>query len=378
MLKSVKLLVGGEEAFDTIITNINQALVSIKVNMFIWRDDLIGNQMAEALIDAANRGVKVYISKDRLGMLFEYSEETKQSFFHHNKMSRWYIQSMMLDSVYPMKGKGHRRKREPNPNYEIMKNHPNIKLDCDRVKKDHSKYYIFDNEILVLGGINIEDKEVTADVSGRVYHDYMVEIRDRKAVKLFKKRLFGNTPYNEDAEIEFVFNRRKIGNKDFQVKESIIKLLSKAERTVDIVMAYIGDEDINNIFVELINKGVTISLYLPSKANLQHDLNMKNLKELMIKTDNKIHVYLSDKMIHAKMLYIDKELLTLGSTNLNNQAMEGLLELNVVLKDNTQASNVVFLKLEESVRMIEQSANKINNFEAIKFNQTKAYLESLV
>ena len=47
--------------------------------MFIWRDDNIGNKIAKAIIDAANRGVKVNISVDRYGVVLEKSEENKET-----------------------------------------------------------------------------------------------------------------------------------------------------------------------------------------------------------------------------------------------------------------------------------------------------------
>ena len=51
-------------------------------NMFIWRDDRIGNRIAKAILTAADRGVKVYLSVDRYGVVLEKSEECKRSFFH--------------------------------------------------------------------------------------------------------------------------------------------------------------------------------------------------------------------------------------------------------------------------------------------------------
>jgi len=380
MLEEIKLLVGGREAFDNIISNINHARKYIKVNMFIWRDDEIGNEMAIAIINAANRGVKINISKDKLGMVFEYAEEYKHSFFHHKLFTRWYLQGVILDKIYPMEGKTGRLKRDVNPNFTKMVKHKNIMLDYNRVKMDHSKYYIFDGEILILGGVNIEDKEVTTDVSGMAYHDYMVEIRDKEIVKLFKQRLYGNKEYSSETEIEFIFNRVIYGKKDFQVKASIIDLLNRAKESVDIVMAYIGDPEINDCITQLINKGVKVTLYLSNRANLQQDLNMKNLKDLMIKTDNRIHIYLCEKMIHAKLIRIDQNIMTVGSTNLNNQAMEVLLELNIVINNTRYNKNLedVFLKLEESFNSLKDSSTKIEDSSMVSYNPIQAYLESLV
>ena len=77
-----RLLVDGAQAFPEILRCIDEATSSIVINMFIWRDDEIGNRIAQALLCAADRGVRVEIIKDRYGCVCEYSEEGQRSFFH--------------------------------------------------------------------------------------------------------------------------------------------------------------------------------------------------------------------------------------------------------------------------------------------------------
>ena len=82
MKENMTLLVNGENAFPEIIRCVEGAKKSVAINMFIWRDDRIGNRMAEAVLNAADRGVKVQISVDRYGVVLEKCEESKGSFFH--------------------------------------------------------------------------------------------------------------------------------------------------------------------------------------------------------------------------------------------------------------------------------------------------------
>ena len=65
------LLVDGTAAFDEILRCIDAADRSIIINMFIWRNDPIGNRLAKAILRAAQRGVRVTISVDRVGMILE-------------------------------------------------------------------------------------------------------------------------------------------------------------------------------------------------------------------------------------------------------------------------------------------------------------------
>ena len=68
------LLVDGKQAFPEILRCIDGARRSLVINMFIWRDDAIGNTVAEAVLRAADRGVSVFISVDRYGVVLEKAE----------------------------------------------------------------------------------------------------------------------------------------------------------------------------------------------------------------------------------------------------------------------------------------------------------------
>ena len=83
-IQNSTLLVDGAAAFDEILRCIDAAHSSILINMFIWRDDAIGNRLAHAVLRAADRGVHVAISADRVGMILERCEESERSFFHTN------------------------------------------------------------------------------------------------------------------------------------------------------------------------------------------------------------------------------------------------------------------------------------------------------
>ena len=98
------LLTDGKEAFPAILEAIGQAQRTVLINMFIWRDDAIGNAMARAVLDAAERGVSVTLSVDRYGVVLEKCEENKRSFFHKKQSLSERIKISTLELLYPMKG----------------------------------------------------------------------------------------------------------------------------------------------------------------------------------------------------------------------------------------------------------------------------------
>jgi cardiolipin synthase len=179
------LLVDGKEAFPEILKCIENAKKSITINMFIWRDDNIGNAIAKAILDAANRGVKVNISVDRYGVVLEKSEENKKSFFHKEQTLTEKIKTKALEIMYPMENTPKNVKDEESELYTTIMNHPNIEVSKDAFKADHSKYYIFDDDIVIMGGVNIEDKENGKDMQNRQYQDYMIKLEGKEHVKTF-------------------------------------------------------------------------------------------------------------------------------------------------------------------------------------------------
>lgn len=114
-------------------------------------------------------------------------------------------------------------------------------------------------------------------------------------IKEFNSQLNEGRFYKNEPTIEFIYNIKRNNTKVFKAKTEILKLINSATSSIDLVMAYFGDRDINNAIIEKANQGVKVTIITAQKANIQNDLNRKVLKELMKKTNNKINLYLSRK-----------------------------------------------------------------------------------
>lgn len=369
--KNLKLLIDGQKSFKRIIERIRQTKKSIYINIFIWRDDKIGNIIGKELLKAANRGVKITISKDKLGSVFEKAEENKQSFFHKTfDLGLWFKQKL-VDSFYYTQGEVKNCKQISNKLVNSLLNHKNIKINKDIVKADHSKYYIFDDKYLITGGMNIEDRTVYHDVSGIKWNDYMIEIKGEIFVKRLIERLNGRKR-KSDSWFEFVLNS-KLNTRNFEIKSSIVDLLSSANRKVHIQMAYFGEKEITNKIIEVSNKGIELTIILPKKANLQTDYNHKVMKQIIKKTNGKVKVYLCKNMLHAKMMDIDEEMILIGSANLNRQTMDQLSELDVLV-----AGDIPFTKeVRKSIVVHFKNSERVYNVDELKYNKLKASVESI-
>ena len=331
-MNDIRLLVDGKKAFPELVDLIREAKESIIINMFIWRDDDIGNILASELLCAAERGVKIGITKDRYGISCECSEEGRRSFFHTDPTLYEQLMISGLTLLYNRDLFGHIPKKRENEHRILMEQHPNIRIHADENRYDHSKFYIFDKKILVFGGINIEDKENGHDRQGRYYHDYMVRLDGEDIVDSFlcKRK---NPVINKDGIFAFNIKEPK---RVFEIEQRYLDLINGAEKELSILMAYFSPEP---AFIKAIadaaKRGVKVRIVIPHSANFTDDTNKMTLK-ILHKECSDICFYLSPKMLHAKLLMSEK-MISVGSSNINKKAFRQLDELNLFVPNDDSA-----------------------------------------
>ena len=115
--------------------------------------------------------------------------------------------------------------------YRRIMAHPNIRVSADVFKADHSKYYIIDEKILFLGGINIEDKENGQDISGRVYGDYMAKLEGAEYVTAFREKLATGRSTRDDL---FFGLNQKLPVRRFEMEELYLDLIHSAREELHI------------------------------------------------------------------------------------------------------------------------------------------------
>ncbi|MBK7538323.1 MAG: hypothetical protein IPI49_23750 [Myxococcales bacterium] len=124
-----RVLGSGDRAFVAIVDRVARAESSVEIRAFLWRDDEAGNLLAEAVVQAADRGAKVLIQKDRIAAVYEYTGGNKQSFFHKRVDPIRGLQAWLLGAVYRAPGSIRQR---PNPLLERIIAHDNIRVEHTR------------------------------------------------------------------------------------------------------------------------------------------------------------------------------------------------------------------------------------------------------
>lgn len=358
----MELLVGGKKSFDKALSCIASSKLKIDIQMFIWRDDKTGNMILEALIKKAEEGLLITIKKDRFGAAFEKAEENKQSMFHKKVNTSVNLMAFMVDKMYKYHKKPRGYKQQPNDRLTYFRTFPNVVI-IDEILKDHTKYYMFDDKALLVGGVNIEDKEMEKDIQGRHYKDYMVYIHDLDAVNHFKARLNG-LPYDPNKRLEFLLNKH-----EQEVKKHLSYLIGQTKARLILHMAYFGAKSSTKAILELIDKGIEVVIVTSDHSNIQHDFNRKILNQFYKKGAK---IYLHPGLIHAKALMID-ETLIVGSVNLNNAAFYKLGECSIILNEND-----IYRELMTAHEDLLKEATLVTSKHQLKYNKVVSLFEQIV
>ncbi len=336
--ESIDALIHGRTSLERVIRCIDAAERLIVVNMFIWRDDPAGNRVGKALLDAANRGVEIVVTKDRLGAIFELGEENRQSFFHKRYGFLTALKQRVINAYSSKPDLLSWIAQKPNRLADQLREHQNITIADGSVRNDHSKFTIIDDETLFVGGMNFEERIVSCDANGLQWQDYMIECVSKTIVANLKGRLSGEPPGN--SSFEFILNDNARIRR-FEIKARVLDLLNGARKTCLIEMAYFCDADVRDGVIRAAGRGVGVQIIIPAWANIQNERNLKTMQQIFERTAGKVAIYLSPDMLHSKMMDIDGRSILVGSANLNERALEKFSEVNILLSGNSHCAEKI-------------------------------------
>jgi cardiolipin synthase len=299
----VRLWVDGKESFRRIEKLLHSAKHSILIHMFIWKDDDTGKGMAKQLIDAANRGVDITISKEAVGDIFEFQDDFLTT------------------------------RESQHPVWKAFWHHPHIHID-HATNRDHGKVFVIDHEVLLLTGMNIAN-EYRYD-----WHDYLVELRGTAFVEQF---LNVQLRRREDASVHLVMNlpRRK------DIRPQLNQLLNEARESVVVEHCYISDQDVIDRLIALSKRGVRVTLLVPAEIDFHYHANMLTVARLLEEGRRPfMRVLLYPGVSHAKIILVDRVKAFIGSANLMTSSLDEMGEVNVLIRGRYRSLK----KLREALR----------------------------
>lgn len=301
-LPEARLYVDGPECFGRIEQLLRKARHTIVVQMFIWVDDDTGRRIAQALLEAADRGVQVEVIKEAVGDFFETAGD-----FLGTSQSRRDV-------------------------WRRFWNHPRIRV-THATNRDHAKVYVIDDQILLLTGMNI------ADVYMHEYHDFLVELRGSRFVEQYLAR----RPSSGDDAVQLVMNTEESKN----IRAMFLKLFAEARESIVIEHAYLSDPDILDEILRALRRGIRVTVIFPKSPDFHSYANTTSVGYLLSESHGlPLRILIYQHGMHAKAMLVDHDIAFVGSANLIRSSLDDMGEVNVLVRGKRR-----FLwKLQETLR----------------------------
>ncbi|MEE2624526.1 MAG: phosphatidylserine/phosphatidylglycerophosphate/cardiolipin synthase family protein [Verrucomicrobiota bacterium] len=350
-----------DPTFDLVVAELEKARESVEIFMYVWRSDEAGTRVGEAVLAAAERGVKVRIIKDIGAIMCEVIEMNRKPFFPRRIPVLKRIVYKIIGRTFPdtFVEDGHDQELGAR-----LLTHPNVTIEW--INKTHTKYYIFDERLIITGSINLEDRHQN-------YFDYMLALEDPDLARRLRTRMAGEAPSDPERNIDFLCNtHRDEGGSVFEIKPEVLRFIEEARESIYIEVAYIGDPEFADALVAAAGRGVRVTVLFSREANIGNDVNYWAIHDLYTRAP--IEVYLTGTMIHAKLLLFDDELILTGSCNMNIFSLPKAAELDLVIRNEPALIEAIRALI---AKRIEASSRVASAEELAGFNPILASLQQL-
>lgn len=312
------------ESYNEFKKSIIESKKNIYICTYLFKYDDVTKEIIELLEQKAKEQVKIKILIDSLGSLSTY-------FFQRRLQG---LKQLGVEIEFFM------------PIFKIpFRNYINL--------RNHRKIYIFDNQKVLSGGINLSKEYFGKEYIRNRWEDILFSCKGRCVEDFFtifasdwyyatKERLtFDLIPMYEDGN-----DKIKVLPSGPDVKTDILyetilnKIFSAKERIWIVTPYFIPNETLSKALIIAKHKGVDIKLITPNKSNhIVADLARNSfLRELQ---ENEIDVLLyRGPMLHAKAILFDNKWAMIGSVNLDNRSLFLNYEVSTFVSSYETVSNI--------------------------------------
>ena len=319
----VKLIPGGTPYFSLLEKMIADAKYVVQMQVYIFNDDFTGNTIADALMRAALRGVKVYLMVDGYA-------------------------SQGLNKTFV------RRMRNAGVHFHFFQ--PLLKSRRFYFgRRMHQKVMVADAEKALVGGINVADRY--NDVDAEAWLDYAIYIEGEAAASLNKicfdlwkyekfdeEELPGfSRPISETGETACSVRIRRndwVRGKN-EIWRSYFNLFAQAQQSITVMCSYfLPGRVLRRQLAKAASRGVDVKLILAGPSDVMMAKHAERyLYPLLLKSKIRIFEY-QPTVLHAKMALADNRWMTIGSFNVNNISAYASVELNLDVRNRQFVAEV--------------------------------------
>ena len=318
---SLDILKNGELKFKRLIEDLKQAKHYIHLEYYIIKDDAIGSEILDVVLEKAKSGVEIKLSYDDVGS--KLSSKMKRK-LDENGVEHFPFMPVLFSSLA---GKS---------NY-----------------RNHRKIAIIDGIIGYIGGINISDNYVNYPESVKYWRDTHLRIHG-EAVKILQFHFLTTWEFVSDKPLDIKKMYFPTVDTDSNVAvqiaasgpdtnwanimEAILTAINNAEDYIYLTTPYFIPNSQIITALQIASKiGVDVKLIIPKVSDSWVAENATNsyLNELM---EAGIEVYRYCKgFIHSKTMVVDDVFSTIGTCNLDNRSFNINFEINALIYNKKQS-----------------------------------------
>ncbi|MBD5787496.1 phosphatidylserine/phosphatidylglycerophosphate/cardiolipin synthase family protein [Cellulosimicrobium terreum] len=281
----------------------------ILLETYIWKGDALGQEFKDALIEASERGVEVYVIYDGFANLV-----VPRAFFD------------LPEPIHVLR-------------YPVFR--PGVlMLNVRKSGRDHRKILVVDDEVAFVGGYNIATLYATQwrDTHVRVEGPSAWELRNAFVDFWNNNRSQGQPMLADPGSTHWEPRLRAARNAPahlvFPIRGIYLDAIDRASSHVHITQAYfIPDREILAALLTAAARGVEVSVVVPERSNhVLADWLSRGLYRALLTGGVRIFLYQS-AMVHAKTATIDGAWTTIGTANIDRLSLTGNYEVNLEITD---------------------------------------------
>ncbi len=309
-----EVLTNGKETFDAIKEALRSAENHIHMEYYIVRDDELGTEIKDILIEKAKQGVKIRFLYDDVG-----SWRLPSSFIRD--MRAWGIEVVAFGPV----------------KIPLLNNKFNF--------RNHRKIVVVDGYVGFVGGLNIGDEYLGKDESIGFWRDTHLRLKGEgvRALQLIFIQdwyymtnhsfltddylMMKETPNEVHGGVQVL-----AGGPDNEwsvIKNIYFSMITSAKESVWIASPYfIPDEDIFSALKVAALSGIDVRLLVPSNPDSRIVFHAsRSYYPELLEAGVKIYEY-REGFMHSKLMIVDGKLASIGTSNMDMRSFHLNFEVN--------------------------------------------------